>query len=136
MSAPRELHPRPKFLGALVLVVLGVADRRAGRGYRSAYSTWDIDGQWNYERGRAWAVLPSSSSALFIGSTSKPHPFTLAQRPIKGSRDAFSSVVSSCAISVSQRSKSSRIASWPPWLNSTAIQSSTPFGSYKLDQVA
>ena len=31
-----------------------------------------------------------------------------------------------CAISVSQRSKSSRIASWPPWLNSTAIQSSTP----------
>ena len=52
MSAPRELHPRPKFLGALVLVVLGVADRRAGCGYRSAYATWDIDGQWNYERGR------------------------------------------------------------------------------------
>jgi hypothetical protein len=44
--------------------VLGVADQRAGRGYRSAYATWDIDGQWNYERGRAWAVSAPRSVEL------------------------------------------------------------------------
>ena len=43
---------------------LGVADRRAGCGYRSAYATWDIDGQWNYERGRAWAVSAPRSVEL------------------------------------------------------------------------
>jgi hypothetical protein len=43
---------------------LGVADKRAGRGYRDAYATWDIDGQWNYERGRAWAVLAPRSVEL------------------------------------------------------------------------
>jgi hypothetical protein len=43
---------------------LGVADRRAGRGYRSAYATWDADGQWNYERGRSWAVLAPRSVEL------------------------------------------------------------------------
>jgi hypothetical protein len=31
---------------------LGVADKRAGRGYRDAYATWGIDDQWNYERTR------------------------------------------------------------------------------------
>jgi hypothetical protein len=34
------------------------------RGYRSAYATWDIDGQWNYERGRAWAVSAPRSVEL------------------------------------------------------------------------
>jgi hypothetical protein len=44
---------------------LGVADRRAaGRGYRSAYATWDGNSQWNYERGRAWAVLAPRSVEL------------------------------------------------------------------------
>jgi hypothetical protein len=43
---------------------LGVADQRAGRGYRSAYATWKGDDQWNYERGRAWAVLAPRSIAL------------------------------------------------------------------------
>jgi hypothetical protein len=43
---------------------LGVADRRAGRGYRSAYATWDINDQWNYERGRAWAGLAPRHIAL------------------------------------------------------------------------
>ena len=37
--------------------VLGVADARAGRPYRSAYGTWLTNDQWNYERGRAWATL-------------------------------------------------------------------------------
>ena len=36
---------------------LGVADVRAGRGTHRDYDLWDTDGQWNYERGRAWATL-------------------------------------------------------------------------------
>jgi hypothetical protein len=43
---------------------LGVADQRAGRGYRSAYATWGGDEQWNYERGRCWAVLAPRSVEL------------------------------------------------------------------------
>ena len=33
---------------------LGVADVRAGRGIHRDYDLWDTDGQWNYERGRAF----------------------------------------------------------------------------------
>jgi hypothetical protein len=44
--------------------VLGAADQRAGRGYRSAYTTWSVNNLWNYERGRAWAVLAPRSVAL------------------------------------------------------------------------
>jgi hypothetical protein len=40
---------------------LGVLDGRAGRPHRSAYATWGVDEQWNYERGRAWAVLAPRS---------------------------------------------------------------------------
>ena len=36
---------------------LGVADARAGRGTHRDYELWDTSGQWNYERGRAWATL-------------------------------------------------------------------------------
>jgi hypothetical protein len=36
---------------------LGAADARAGRRYHADYDLWNIDGQWNYERGRQWAVL-------------------------------------------------------------------------------
>jgi hypothetical protein len=36
---------------------LGAADARAGRGIHRDYDLWDISGQWNYERGRAWATL-------------------------------------------------------------------------------
>jgi hypothetical protein len=43
---------------------LGVIDGRAGRGHRSAYATWGIDEQWNYERGRQWATLAPRSLAL------------------------------------------------------------------------
>ena len=43
---------------------LGVADQRAGRGYRSAYTTWKGNDQWNYDRGRVWAVLAPRSVAL------------------------------------------------------------------------
>ena len=36
---------------------LGAADARAGRSIHRDYDLWDTDGQWNYERGRAWATL-------------------------------------------------------------------------------
>jgi hypothetical protein len=36
---------------------LGAADARAERGIHEDYDLWDISGQWNYERGRAWATL-------------------------------------------------------------------------------
>ena len=36
---------------------LGAADARAGRGTHRDYDLWDTNGQWNYERGRAWATL-------------------------------------------------------------------------------
>ena len=36
---------------------LGAADARARRGTHPDYDLWDTDGQWNYERGRAWATL-------------------------------------------------------------------------------
>jgi hypothetical protein len=36
---------------------LGAADARAGRHYHRDYDLWDVDGQWDYERGRMWAVL-------------------------------------------------------------------------------
>ena len=36
---------------------LGVADARAGRPYRDGYQTWHTNAQWNYERGRQWAII-------------------------------------------------------------------------------
>ena len=36
---------------------LGVADVRAGRDTHRDYDLWDTNGQWSYERGRAWATL-------------------------------------------------------------------------------
>ena len=36
---------------------LGAADARAGRGTHRDYDLWDTNGQWSYERGRAWATL-------------------------------------------------------------------------------
>jgi hypothetical protein len=36
---------------------LGAADARAARQYHVDYDLWDTNGQWNYERGRMWAVV-------------------------------------------------------------------------------
>ena len=36
---------------------LGVSDARAGKPPRPDYERWDANDQWNYERGRAWALL-------------------------------------------------------------------------------
>ena len=36
---------------------LGAADVRAALPFRRQYDRWDTNTQWNYERGRAWALL-------------------------------------------------------------------------------
>ncbi len=37
---------------------LGVRDARAGLPYHAGYDNgWDVDSQWDYERGRQWARL-------------------------------------------------------------------------------
>jgi hypothetical protein len=46
----QEIMSQPQF-------VLGVSDARAGRRYRADYDLWTTNGQWNYERGRQWAML-------------------------------------------------------------------------------
>ena len=43
---------------------LGVADVRAGLGYRSDYQRWDGNTQWNYERGLQWARQAPRTVAL------------------------------------------------------------------------
>jgi hypothetical protein len=45
-----EIMRRPTF-------ALGVSDARAGRPVRRDYDLWDIDDQWDYERGRQWATI-------------------------------------------------------------------------------
>ncbi len=43
---------------------MGVLDARANRPVCRSYERWDIDPQWNYERGRAWATLVPRKVAL------------------------------------------------------------------------
>jgi hypothetical protein len=43
---------------------LGVVDARARRPYRPGYDHWHANGQWNYERGRAWANMAPQSVVL------------------------------------------------------------------------
>jgi hypothetical protein len=51
-----------------VAFALGVADVRAGKPYRPDFDSWsDIDAQWNYERGRQWAVLAPRNIRLKCG---------------------------------------------------------------------
>jgi hypothetical protein len=42
----------------------GVNDARAGRPFRADYEKWDGNDQWNYERGRQWAMRPPRHVAL------------------------------------------------------------------------
>jgi hypothetical protein len=36
---------------------LGVDDARAGRPYPLEYEDWEMNSQWNYERGRAFGII-------------------------------------------------------------------------------
>jgi hypothetical protein len=51
---------------------LGASDRRAGRGYPAAYAAWRTNDQWDYERGRAWAVSAPRSIELRRGGKLNP----------------------------------------------------------------
>jgi len=42
----------------------GVEDARAGLPFRADYEKWDGNAQWNYERGRQWAMLVPPRVAL------------------------------------------------------------------------
>jgi hypothetical protein len=53
----QEIMSEPSF-------ALGVADVRAGRNFRPAYTAWSTDMQWDYERGRQWARLAPASVVL------------------------------------------------------------------------
>jgi hypothetical protein len=45
------------------MFALGVADVRAGRGFRPEYETWqNTNDRWAYERGRQWARLGPRSA--------------------------------------------------------------------------
>ena len=46
---------------------LGVADVRAGRGIHRDCDLWDTNGQWNYERGRAFTHPPNARGGRGIG---------------------------------------------------------------------
>jgi hypothetical protein len=52
---------------------LGVTDARAGRPFRPDYERWGVDAQWNYERGRAWALLTPRRVKLRRGGKLSPH---------------------------------------------------------------
>ena len=43
---------------------LGVRDVRAGRGQHHGYARWSINAQWDYERGRQWAIIAPRNLAL------------------------------------------------------------------------
>jgi hypothetical protein len=42
----------------------GAEDTRAGRPFRADYEKWGGNAQWNYERGRQWAMLVPPRVAL------------------------------------------------------------------------
>jgi hypothetical protein len=42
----------------------GAEDARAGRPFRADYEKWGGNAQWNYERGRQWAMLVPPRVAL------------------------------------------------------------------------
>jgi hypothetical protein len=51
---------------------LGVADARAGKVPRPDYERWDPNRQWDYERGRQWALIAPRSIPLRKGGKLNP----------------------------------------------------------------
>jgi hypothetical protein len=50
----------------------GVSDARAGLPFCSNYDRWEVDDQWNYERGRAWATLVPRNVPLKLNGKLNP----------------------------------------------------------------
>jgi hypothetical protein len=66
---------------------LGVQDYRAGLPLRDLHrkcnlSSYDIDQQWNYERGRAWAVVAPRTMPVRINGKLNPAAVKIARRAV------------------------------------------------------
>jgi hypothetical protein len=46
---------------------LGAEDAAAGRPYRPEYERWNIDKQWNYERGRIYGLRTKGTIPVKVG---------------------------------------------------------------------
>jgi hypothetical protein len=58
----------------------GFADGRANRGFAQEYDQWDTDAQWNYERGRCFAVVAPADVPLRIKGKINPQAAELFER--------------------------------------------------------
>jgi hypothetical protein len=56
--------------------VLGVIDGRAHRPIHHDYDLWDINGQWDYERGRMWAAVVPRQIPLKLNGRLNPTAVT------------------------------------------------------------
>jgi len=65
LVTPAEIMNRPRF-------ALGVADVRAGRRHHADYDLWDGQAQWDYERGRAWAITAPRHVPLKLNGRLNP----------------------------------------------------------------
>jgi hypothetical protein len=50
----------------------GLRDARAGRPFDASYGGGNVDGAWNYERGRAFGKVAPRAMALWIGDRINP----------------------------------------------------------------
>jgi len=58
----------------------GFTDGRANRGFSQEYDLWDLDAQWNYERGRCFAVVAPADVPLRIKGKINPRAVELFER--------------------------------------------------------
>ena len=58
----------------------GLADRRAGLRPRFDIVTHDVNQQWNYERGRQWAVIAPRALPLMYGRKLNPDAVAIYER--------------------------------------------------------
>jgi hypothetical protein len=58
----------------------GLTDGRANRGFPQEYDRWDINDQWNYERGRWLAVIAPADVLLRIKGKINPRAGELFDR--------------------------------------------------------
>jgi hypothetical protein len=59
---------------------LGVVDARARLPFRRDYDRWETNAQWDYERGRAWAILAPREIPLQRNGKIGPEALKWAKR--------------------------------------------------------
>ena len=59
---------------------LGAADARARLPFHQDYDRWDTNAQWNYERGRAWAILTPREIPLLRNGRVSPEALKWGKR--------------------------------------------------------